>query len=148
MSDKKLISDAIDISSFRTLKHSVLVHNNTSQTDQLDASKIRIIEFGPDYIVLTMPNGCCQVSHMLTLYILPGVFKKNLKKLPKDGKSLYGAFTIIGKVSEKTADSTPSNEVSIKVNLTQYDEKIWKALSGKYQEKQEDINDLVKRSKY
>ena len=149
MSEKKLISEQIDIGSFKNLKHVIYVHNDTSQTEIVDPFKVSITELLEKGLFLEIPKNSCQVSHLLTLYFIEEDKAVVLKKLPAAGKDMKEATcSMVGKVMELIPSNDQKNKIIVKVIFTQYNEKKWSAFVDLYQSKQVEINDFCKLARY
>ena len=62
----KAISDQSSIKQF-----SVLLVNNSGQTEILDKKAVQIVNMEEDACTLSVPKKACSVGHSLTIYILP-----------------------------------------------------------------------------
>ncbi|MBL6989509.1 MAG: hypothetical protein ISR65_07010 [Bacteriovoracaceae bacterium] len=141
-----LISENVDATCFKPVKHVVLLRNDTSGTTILDEHAVCLVELGSKHIVITVPEHSCQASHTLTLFLLKYPLKTKIKALPVFGRHIKSALEVMGKVVNiiKVKDS---KLWSLEIEFTQYDQLQWSKLIKVYQKRQNSINKTIRIGK-
>ncbi len=129
-------------SDFANYEYSILMGNTTSQTEIHESAKIRIIEFLDKGVTLQLPISSCAVSHMLTLFVFPGIHGKKVEQLPST-KGQQNMILITSKVIEKTPSMKPGFAF-VKVDFYQYNVQQWEAFRRKFGKLQAEVNRVFK----
>ncbi|MFW5887683.1 MAG: hypothetical protein ACOCUH_02685 [Bacteriovoracia bacterium] len=125
--------------------HSIVLYNETSQTSVLDCSKIHLLEIHNQACVLKLPKGSCAQGHMITFYISKN--KNSFENIKSFSKShgIANAYSITGKVSDKTAIN--QNFDSVTLQFTQFVASQWKEIEKHYNERQGSVNSVLAKLK-
>ncbi|MFW5887681.1 MAG: hypothetical protein ACOCUH_02675 [Bacteriovoracia bacterium] len=125
--------------------HYLIIKNETSQTSVTDYSKVKLLEILPKACTLALPNNSCSLGHMLTVYISSNeAYLKSIKFIPAHGGLLY-AYSITGRVVQLFAIDDDTSAISLE--FTQFKATEWKEIERHYVDRQNFMNDFLKKLK-
>lgn len=135
----KLLSKLLRLKDFEQIKHAIVLKNDTSGTEVLNASLITIGEIKLTGICLSVPVNSFGANHNLTLYIYDSPLSRGSKKKIKN-RNFKGSLQVIGKVKE--VENTESSQY-IEVEFSQFDPGQWKRFYNLYTQAQDSIQNYI-----
>lgn len=139
MGEKK-IGDLVKADQFRTLKHIVLMRNESSHTVISDPREIKILAMDINGIYLRVPKLSCKKGQGITLFLLEDKKENQNIKVPVEG-TIKNSIECVGKIIYELELKKDKEIKMIVVDLTQTDEKVWIWLNSQYSH----LDDLLER---
>lgn len=131
-----------NVSDLKGFEYSIVLENTVTQTQILESSKIKIIEFIEKGMRLQMPQNAGAQGHNILLYIYPNISGKTVKCLPKEQKT-NGLIQITAKVLSVESDAKPGKAL-YSIEFIQFTEKEWASFYKKFQTLQQQADKIFK----
>lgn len=131
-----------NVSDLKGFEYSIVMGNTVTQTQILESSKIKIIEFIEKGMKLQMPQNSCAQGHNVLLFIYPNISGKTVKHLPKEHET-KGLIQITAKILNVEPDTKPGKSLYT-IEFIQFTEKEWAAFYKKFQILQQQADKIFK----
>ncbi|MGB0454335.1 MAG: hypothetical protein ACPGJV_11545 [Bacteriovoracaceae bacterium] len=138
------LADKINLDDFKTLKHYMVMKNETSSTPFLDANAFEFQGIADNMFYFLSPKNTCNHGHHLQVALLPKKPKRPFAHFPNEQGNQTAIF-LVGKVTE--IDNLSAEKMIIHLKIGQVNMNDISDVSKVYENRQAAINDLIDRGK-